>query len=205
MYKHEFSGQLRKVMLGTIFKKKTDEQRLVEQLQEGDRAANATLYNRYARYLSAICCRYISNDDDVKDVMQDAFLRIFSSVSSFQYRGEGSLKGWMARIVLNESLNFINKNSRLAFTELKETSYDIRDEEVDTEQTPTEIIHQLIRQLPDGYRTVFNLYVIEEKSHKEIATLLGIKESTSASQLHKAKAMLATKIKEYQQHNFLSR
>lgn len=137
------------------------------------------------------------DDEDIKDVLQESFLKIFSSQSSFMYQGEGSLKAWMNRIVVNESLKWLKKNSRLETTALSDNEIDIPDEEPDTEGVPTDVIYQMIRSLPDGYRTVFNLFVIEERSHREIAEILGIKESSSASQLHRAKAMLAEKITQF--------
>lgn len=183
-------------MLGTIFKRKGSEERLVERVKAGDMAAAGMLYQEYVRYLSAICSRYLSNDEDVRDVLQETFLRIFSAISSFHYRGEGSLRGWMSRIALNETLAFMRKNSRLNLCELSDNSLYITDD-VATEEIPAEVVYQMIRELPDGYRAVFNLFAIEGKSHKEIAALLGIKADTSASQFYKAKAALAKRLKRY--------
>ena len=174
-----------------------NEERLINLVIKGDEQAMRMLYCRNIRYLSAVCSRYIYGEEDIKDVLQDAFLKIFASIKSFEYRGEGSLKGWMTKITLNETLKFIKNNGRLQFVELKQEEIDKIDEETNTEGIPPAVIHSMIRELPDGYRTVFNLYVIEEKSHKEIAELLGIKADSSASQLHRAKAMLAKKIKKY--------
>ena len=103
----------------------------------------------------------------------------------------------MARIVLNETLKFIHPSGRPVFVPLPEDMTDIADELPDLNGVPLPTIHQMIRELPQGYRTIFNLYVFEEKSHKEIASMLGIKESTSASQLHRAKAILAKKVNAY--------
>ena len=110
----------------------------------------------------------------------------------------------MTKIVVNETLKFIKRNKRIEFTGLDQEKINIADDEPETMGIPAPVIHQMIRELPDGYRTIFNLYVIEQKSHKEIAELLNIKESTSASQLHRAKALLATKIKEYQTFNSIA-
>ncbi len=181
-----------------------NEETLARLIAYGDGQAMRTLYGRYVRYLSAVCSRYIRNDEDIKDILQDAFLKIFSSIGSFEYRGDGSLKGWMTRIVLNETLGFIKRNSRLNLVELNPEETNIPDEDPETEGIPPAVIHSMIRALPDGYRTIFNLYVIEEKSHKEIAELLGIKENSSASQLHRAKAMLAEKINKYNALNSMS-
>lgn len=177
-----------------------NEATLLRSIKDGNKPAMHTLYCRYVRYLTAICTRYINDEEDVRDVMQDSFVKIFSTITAFSYRGDGSLKAWMAKIVLNETLKFIQKNCRLNFIELKNNEIDISsppDDEPPTESLPSSVIFEMIRSLPDGYRTIFNLHIIEEKSHKEIAQLLGITESTSASQLHRAKALLANKIKNY--------
>jgi RNA polymerase sigma-70 factor (ECF subfamily) len=181
-----------------------NEELLLNLVRKGDEQAMRILYCRNIRYLSAVCSRYIYEEEDIKDVLQDAFLKIFASIKSFEYRGEGSLKGWMTKITLNETLTFIKNNSRLRFVELKQEEID-KIEEPNTEGIPPAVIHSMIRELPDGYRTIFNLYVIEGKSHKEIAELLGIKPDSSASQLHRAKAMLAEKIKKYNTLNSISK
>ena len=166
-------------------------------VKQGDAMAMKTVYSTYIRYLAAICSRYIVNNEDVKDVLQDSFLKIFSGSASFEYRGRGSLKGWITKITVNETLKFLQKNNRFEFVEISEQEHDKPDEEPDVDALPSSVLFNLIRELPDGYRTIFNLYVIENKSHKEIAKLLDIKESTSASQLHRAKSLLATKIRQY--------
>ncbi len=158
------------------------------------------IYSQYIRDLTAVCSRYIVADEDVKDVLQESFLKIFASLGRFQYRGEGSLKAWMSKITINETLKFISRTQRIDYTRISEETEEIRDSEPDISEIPAAVIHSFIRDLPDGYRLIFNLYAIEGKSHKEIAGLLGIKESTSASQLHRAKAILADKINRYTKH-----
>lgn len=184
---------------------KSTEKNLIRLVNNGDEQARYLLYNRYNRYLSALCSRYISNDENVKDVLQESFIKIFSSLESFRYQGEGSLKAWMSRIVLNESLNWLRGSKHLEFVEMSNEVIDMPDEPPNTDGVPSDIIYQMIRSLPDGYRTVFNLYVVEEKSHKEIANMLGIKESTSASQLHRAKAMLAAMINQFSNNKNIRR
>lgn len=189
-------------MFGITFRKETEEERWLRKALDGDNTATAWIYRRHVRYLSALCSRYITEDEDIKDVLQESFIRIFTSLDSFKYRGEGALKAWMAKITLNETLKFVRNNSRLPIDSIDDKDMNIADgDSMETEDIPTDVLHQLIRKLPDGYRTVFNLYVIDDKSHKEIAQLLGIKENTSASQLHKAKSMLARKIKHYRTIN----
>ena len=154
-----------------------------------------TLYGQYVGYLTAVCARYIPDDDEVKDILQEAFIKIFDSMDKFSWRGEGSLKAWMTRIVVNDSLKTLRKRKTVP---LPATLSDLpAEEEPAFDAVPLRVIQEMIRKLPDGYRTVFNLFVFEDKSHKEIASLLGIKENCSASQLHHAKALLAKWIKEY--------
>ena len=189
-------------MFGLTFRKETEEERWLRKALDGDNTATEWIYRRHVRYLSALCSRYITEDEDIKDVLQESFIKIFTSLDSFKYRGEGALKAWMAKITLNETLKFVRNNSRLPIDSIDDKDMNIADgDSMETEDIPTDVLHQLIRELPDGYRTVFNLYVIDDKSHKEIAQLLGIKENTSASQLHKAKSMLAQKIKHYRTIN----
>ena len=189
-------------MFGITFRKETEEERWLRKALDGDNTAIEWIYRKHVRYLSALCSRYITEDEDIKDVLQESFIKIFTSLDSFEYRGEGSLKAWMAKITLNETLKFVRNNSRLPIDSIDDKDMNIADgDSMETEDIPTDVLHQFIRELPDGYRTVFNLYVIDDKSHKEIAQLLGIKENTSASQLHKAKSMLAQKIKHYRTIN----
>ena len=189
-------------MFGITFRKETEEERWLRKALDGDNTATEWIYRRHVRYLSALCSRYITEDEDIKDVLQESFIKIFTSLDSFKYRGEGSLKAWMTKITLNETLKFVRNNSRLPIDSIDDKDMNIADgDSMETEDIPTDVLHQFIRELPDGYRTVFNLYVIDDKSHKEIAQLLGIKENTSASQLHKAKSMLAQKIKHYRTIN----
>lgn len=189
-------------MFGITFRKETEEERWLRKALDGDNTATEWIYRKHVRYLSALCSRYITEDEDIKDVLQESFIKIFTSLDSFKYRGEGALKAWMAKITLNETLKFVRNNSRLPIDSIDDKDMNIADgDSMETEDIPTDVLHQFIRGLPDGYRTVFNLYVIDDKSHKEIAQLLGIKENTSASQLHKAKSMLAQKIKHYRTIN----
>lgn len=189
-------------MFGITFRKETEEERWLRKALDGDNTATEWIYRKHVRYLSALCSRYITEDEDIRDVLQESFIKIFTSLDRFRYRGEGSLKAWMAKITLNETLKFVRNNSRLPIDSIDDKDMNIADgDSMETEDIPTDVLHQFIRELPDGYRTVFNLYVIDDKSHKEIAQLLGIKENTSASQLHKAKSMLAQKIKHYRTIN----
>lgn len=188
------------------FSGKENEQILLKLIKDGDQAAMKALYDLHVKYLTAICSRYIADDEDVKDVLQDCFIKIFGSVDTFKYYGEGSLRGWMARITVNETLKFVKASGRLCTTPLREDD-DSEDECCDADDEPPlgnippKIVHDMIRRLPEGYRTIFNLYVFEGKSHREIAAMLGIKVSSSASQLFRAKALLAKRIRQYMETN----
>lgn len=173
------------------------EKELLLLVRSGDASAKRRFYDRYVGYLTAVCSRYVVNPSDVKDVLQDSFIKIFNSLDRFEYRGEGSIRAWVSRIVVNDSLKSLRNSGRLlALSELPEIPSDAEDEPVRPEIPPEEL-QRMIKALPDGYRTVFNLFVFEKKSHKEIAGMLGIKEDSSASQYLRARRILASKIKDY--------
>ena len=175
------------------------ERELVRLVGRGDARAQRELYDRYAGYMTAVASRYLSDSERVKDVMQDAFIRIFERFGSFRYRGEGSLRAWMTRIVVNFALQDLRRTNRLLPAEELPDTPD--DGGPDFADVPIDVIHNMICRLPDGYRTVFNLFVFERLKHKEIAALLGIKENSSASQFLRARAMLAKEIEEYRRIN----
>lgn len=174
------------------------EQILIDRLLLKEEAAWKELFEVYSGNLTYICSRYIIDRDNVHDVLQNSFIKMFRSIESFQYRGNGSLRAWMSKIVVNESLTFLKKNSDfkncIDDSELPDMTVE---EEPDLQHIPEAVIMEMIRSLPEGYRTVFNLFVFEEKSHKEIAEIMGIAENSSASQFHRARAALAQKIMEY--------
>lgn len=173
------------------------EYELVKRARRQDSAAIKSLYDKYVQYLAAVCGSYISSEDDVKDVLQDGFLKIFSSLDKFEWRGEGSLKLWMRRVVVNEALMFIRSHKNIP-EDLLQPGMDFpSEEEPEIDAVPMQELMKMIRSMPQGYRTVFSLYVFEQKSHKEIAELLGISENTFYSQFSRAKSLLARKIKEY--------
>lgn len=144
----------------------------------------------------AVCMRYSGDRDTAQDILHDGFLKAFRSFGQFQYMGEGSLRAWLTRIMVNGALEALRKRNVLNEQPIEELPDDIEDEE-DLELIPQAVLMQFIQELPDGYRTVFNLYVFEEKSHKEIAEILGITEHTSSSQFFRAKKLLMKKISEY--------
>jgi RNA polymerase sigma factor (sigma-70 family) len=174
---------------------KNTEQELFKRLLKKDRLSWKELYSGYSRYLTAVCSRYISEKEDVKDILQNSFIKMFNGIESFDYRGEGALKAWATRIVVNEALKLLREQKKFQFADFE--TMEIADEEPDFENISTQKIHDMICELPVGYRTVFNLFVFEQKTHKEIASILGIAENSSASQFHRAKNILAKRIREY--------
>lgn len=183
-------------------KKDIAEQKLVERLRKKDQSAWKEFYEFYSGHLTYVCMRYIKGQEDVRDIMQNSLIKIFNSIEMFEYRGAGSLKAWTTRLLINESLKFIRDNSKMMFPINSDDLPDLEDEEEPClDGIPESEILEYIQDLPDGYRTVFNLYVFEKKSHKEIASLLSIAENSSASQFHRAKKMLMQKIKTYNKLN----
>ncbi|WP_419869249.1 RNA polymerase sigma factor [Chryseobacterium sp. CT-SW4] len=174
------------------------EQILARRLVLKEESAWKELFMAYSGKLAYVCSRYIISKDDVHDVLQNSFINMFRSIDSFEYRGNGSLNAWMSRIVINESLKHLKQNpDNKMFSDDFECTDIPDEEEPDLNEIPQAAIMKMIRALPEGYRTVFNLFVFEQKSHKEIAGLLGIAENSSASQFYRAKALLVNKIKEY--------
>lgn len=173
-----------------------EERELFQQILCGNEMAMKEFYKMYSGYMTTVCARYVSDKDDIKDILQESFIKIFKAITNFEYRGLGSLKAWSARIVVNESLKFLKREEKLEI--INKPVWDLPDlveeEEPDLDEIPISVILEMIRSLPVGYRTVFNLYVFENKSHKEIASILKITENTSASQLHRAKNLLVKQI-----------
>ena len=169
---------------------------LVERIRQKDQRAMSQLYQMYIRELSSVCYRYVPSEDDAKDVLQNSFVKIFTSLPTIEYRSDEALRGWMRRVVASEALLFLRRQKKLHFESVMAQMTLMDDDEPQSEQISPDMLHQLISELPDGYRTVLNLYVFEGYSHKQIAELLGITESTSASQLYYAKRVLARRIRE---------
>ncbi len=179
-----------------------DETELVQLVRAGNSAAMKELYVRYSGCLAATCSRYITDREQMRDVLHDSFVKIFSAVAKFEYRGKGSLRAWMTRITVKESLKSLKRRERFEPLPADRDLPDADDGDAPPlADIPQSVIHRMIRTLPTGYRTVFNLYVFEERSHREIAEMLGIAESSSASQLHRAKNMLIKRIREYERTN----
>ncbi len=151
--------------------------------------AQRELYNRYSPKMLAVCYRFAHNREDAEDMLQEGFIKVFSQIHTFQ--NKGAFEGWIRRIVVHTCINNLKKNKR--FNESVDIAYassiQIREESVPSIVQAKQVV-ECIRMLPMGYRTVLNLYAIEGYSHKEIAEMLDIEESTSRSQYTRAKQML---------------
>ena len=170
---------------------------LVERIRQKDQRAMSQFYQMYVEELSSVCYRYVPSEDDAKDVLQNSLVKIFTAIPAIDYRNEESLRAWMIRVVVNEALCFLRGRKKLLFIEQNPVAIQISDdEEPQAEKISSDDLHRLISELPDGYRTVINLHVFEGYPHKKIAAMLGITESTSASQLYYAKRELAKRINE---------
>ena len=174
------------------------ENELIEKCKQGDRSAFEKLYKTYAPHMKGICLRYVANEMLAEDVLHDGFIKVIGSIRSFQYRGEGSLKAWLSRIFYNESMDTIKKNHLLA-----ESSVDYMEVSDEIEDVPSidiipeTILMSFVTSLNISYRTVFNLFVFEDMSHKEIGQELGITEEASRARLSRAKSILTEKVKTY--------
>ena len=165
----------------------TIDNELIERLQKNDRKAMQELYGLTVRYLFAVCQRYVVNEEDVRDILQETYIKTYKNISDFKQQDGSSIISWMTRIAVNESLMLLRRKHKDAFIETTQELPD-REEDLEVSRFSAEQLHNAIQQT--GYRVVLNLYAFEDKSHKEIAQLLGIKEASSASQLHRAKNML---------------
>jgi RNA polymerase sigma factor (sigma-70 family) len=177
-----------------------DEEIILKGCREGKRIAQKQLYEKYVSSMLAICLRYSKSRDEAEDLIQEGFLKIFHNINT--YRKRGSLEGWIKRIMINHALNQYKKNRKIPFAEdvdeINESEILLFDEEIDNiEPVPAETLLSMIQSLPEGYRMVFNLYVFEKYSHKEIAEAMNISENTSKTQLMKARRQLQGKIFEF--------
>ena len=162
---------------------------LIKEVKQGSTAAQKALFNIYADKMLLLCSRYVKRKEDAEELLLDGFYKFFKSIHSFTYQGEAAMYSWLKRIMINECLMFLRKKN--IFTIVTESAAEeIVLEEKALNNLSADEIFNLIVTLPVGYRTVFNLYVIEGMEHKEIAFLMGIAEGTSKSQLSKARVLL---------------
>ena len=162
---------------------------------EGNRRMQEELYRRFSPRMYAVCLRYAGNSEEAEDILQEGFIKIFKKLESF--RGEGSFEGWIRRIFVNTAIeHFRRKRYLQPVTEKEENTIEGKYLSVLDDLAEKDIL-ELVRQLSPGYRTVFNMYVVEGYTHKEIGDILGISEGTSKSQLSRAKVILQEMVKNY--------
>ncbi|WP_019989571.1 RNA polymerase sigma factor [Rudanella lutea] len=176
------------------------ETQLVKALQQNESRAQKAVYERYAGKMMAVCTRYIANRSDAEEVMIDGFMRAYERIG--QFREEGSFEGWLRRIMVTESLMYLRRTKAwrqaISLDEVaEEPDYEWADQALKTDD-----LLRLVGQLPEGYRTIFNLYAIEGYSHQEIAQELSISEGTSKSQLSRARAWLQASLAKLEKENY---
>ena len=173
-----------------------DDIKLIEQCLNGDSASQKLLFEKYGPRMLALCSRYGRHHLEAEDIFQEAFIKVFRKLHQFEQRG--SLEQWIRRIMINTAIKYLKKsavkNELIGMEELPETEVN---PDAISQLSEQELI-KVINSLPDGYRMVFNMYAIEGMNHKEIADTLGIGESTSRSQLVKARKLLQSKVLELQ-------
>ncbi|MEZ5199075.1 MAG: sigma-70 family RNA polymerase sigma factor [Bacteroidales bacterium] len=168
--------------------------KIIEGCISGKRRAQNQLYQKFSPGMLGVCLRYGKNLAEAEDILQEGFIKVFKNIKNF--RKEGSFEGWIRRIMINSAITHINKN-KISFKEIDEDKMEIP-EEAETNETyapvDKEVLLSLIQNMPEGYRVVMNLYIFEGYSHKEISEMLEITESTSKSQLFKARKYLKNKL-----------
>ncbi len=175
-----------------LFKTYTEEEKLVRDCVRGKARAQEALYHQHYRTMYGVCMRYCKDRDVAEDVLQEGFIKVFKNID--RYRGSGSLEGWIRRIMVNTALEHHRKVARfLPLVDLDEALDQDAGYDVVSDMGQQEIL-QLIQELPDGYRTIFNLYAIEGFTHREIARELDISEGTSKSQYARARRILQEKV-----------
>lgn len=167
-----------------------DEQLLIAGCKRGEPLARKQVYELYASAMMSVCMRYVNNKETAKDLLQDGFITVFTKIDT--YSGTGSFAGWIRRIFVTTALQHLRRNDTLRMS-VNIDDYDGVVENVDTsalEQLSADDLMACIADLPNGFRTVFNLFAIEGYTHNEIAEMLNIKESTSRSQFIRARKAL---------------
>ena len=168
------------------------ENELIHGCRNRDEKAYLVLYNRYSRTMMGICRRYMKVDMIAEEVLSNGFIKIFKNID--KYEAIGSFEGWMKRIMVRESLSYLRSKNNLQFA--SEDSIPLENQVFVHIQSDVdcEYLLKLIDDLPEGYKTVFNMYAIDGYTHQEIATMLGIQETTSKTQLHRARIWLKKKL-----------
>ncbi len=168
---------------------------LISGCLDGNRRMQEELYRRFSPRMYAVCLRYAGNAEEAEDILQEGFIKVYKKLGSF--RGEGSFEGWIRRIFVNTAIeHFRRKRYLQPVTEKEESTVEGTYLSVLDELAERDIL-DLIRELSPGYRTVFNMYVVEGYTHKEIGEIMGISEGTSKSQLSRAKVILQEMVKKH--------
>ena len=168
---------------------------LIEGCINGNRQMQYQMYERFAPKMYGVCLRYAGNAADAEDILQEGFIKVFNKIGSF--RSEGSFEGWVRRIFVNTAIeHFRKKTYQQPITDYEENTIEGKYENVLDSMAEKDII-ALVQNLSPGYRTVFNMYVIEGYTHKQIAEILGISEGTSKSQLSRAKLILQDMVQKF--------
>jgi len=166
---------------------------LLRKFQKGDQQAFSSVYDIYKKRIMGICYRYGKNKEDAEDIFQEAFIKIFQNCN--RVKNLDAFEGWMIRTVVNTAVNFYHKNKRLKDNEILFVADRANeDHKFIIEKLSMEALIKLVQKLPDGYRLVFNLNVVDGYSHQEIGEMFGFNESTSRSQLSRAKKLLQTEL-----------
>ncbi|HSG67173.1 MAG TPA: sigma-70 family RNA polymerase sigma factor [Bacteroidales bacterium] len=166
----------------------------IEKCLNNDPKAQGELYKAFAPKMFGICLRYTRNQMEAEDILQEGFIKVFRYLKD--YRNDGSLEGWVRRTMVNTAINFFKKRAKyLNDLPIEEAEPINQDEESAIDKLSAKELLEFIRELPDGYRVVFNLNIIEGYTHKEIGELLNISENTSKSQLSRARSVLQAKLK----------
>jgi len=164
---------------------------LIKACIKQDRKAQETLYHKYKSVLFVLCLKYCANEAEAEDNLHNAFIEIFTNIS--KYKQKGSFEGWMKRITINKAIDsYKKKYNMVPIKEDKIEQVEVAEEEL---QLSLETLLRLVQELPNQYRLVFCLYQLDDYPHQEIAQMLSISESTSKSNLHRAKVILREKIK----------
>jgi len=174
---------------------------ILEGCKKGHNKAQRSLFNFYYNAMLTICIRYVKEQMEAEDLLSQGFTKVFNNIAKFQYEHEYGLQAWIKKIMINECLMSLRKRNNFYLVPLTEAD-EIVIEDIQLEHIDANYIYQNIAELPVGYRTVLNLYVIEGYSHAEIGILLNIKEATSRSQLNKAKEALKHKLLPYKSINY---
>ena len=168
----------------------SDEEQLIAGCKEGKPWAQKEIFERYSGVMLSVCVRYVTERETARDILQDGFIKLYTKIDTFS--GSGSFSGWIRRIFVTTSLEYLRQNDALKLrASIEEYGNSIPDNDATIlDKISADDLMECISKLPDGYRTVFNLYAIEGYSHPEIAEMLGINESTSRSQFMRARKIL---------------